>query len=829
MTKRVLSVFVFLCMFLFFSCSTSKDSIKNRAYHNMTSWFNTLFNGQEAMDQRLNELENSYQDDYFQVLRVEPYAEFKMDDSPDIIETPQIPVGRGPNFQLPEGNTSNKTGFAKAEEKALKAIEKHSMNIRGQERNKLIARAYLMLGQARYYQGKPFQALDALQKVQSLPYDKHKSQAKFYTALSQAQAGNRFAAMDILSELNENEDLKRSLKADISKHLAWNFYLENDLESALEGLDQAIKLTKNRNDKARLNFIQGQLLTELGQLDEANAKYLRAYKLNPGFEMEARSQVAIAMNFDPISHDYNTFRDRLMKVARTGTYETYRNEFYYALGQLEEKRDSINLAESAYLTALREEISEPRFRAETYAALGKLKFDLSDYIYAGAYYDSAVSSIGDGPRKLELTKFSNNLKSVIDKYYLVQRNDSILRLTAMSDDEKNDFFNDYIAKLKVRDEQRQREEEEATQFLTQTRGSSFGSGFEQDRGKFYFYSNAAKNSGENEFRRIWGDRALRDNWRISVSGATFEDQRAELTGISNQNDPRRYELDFYLEQIPTSEVAIHDLKMQRDTTELSLGMDYYDKFQDYKLATTTLEHLISTPPKDENVLLRAYYNLYRMNVDNDEIISEKYKNLVLTEFPNTLYAEFILNPEADFSEENSPEVLALYEETFDAYKDEDFELVREKSTQAFEEFPLSKIIAKFALLNAFADGALDGEEKYREALQRVLVIYPGTDEAKHAQYLLDQLDQKGKNTKSSSSQDKTPTQIKERVETRNERFEQQKMEEQQRIENQKLLESQNRQETNQRKTPTQRPKPTPQVEGEQAVPSIERRRNTDGR
>lgn len=788
MAKRILSAFIIISIFALSGCSASKDSIKNRAYHNMTSWFNALFNGQQAMDQRLNELENTYQDDYFQTLRVEPYAEFEMNDNPDFIETPPMAVGRGSGSQFQDNQNSAKTGFAKAEEKALKVISNHSMNIRGQERNKLIARAYLMLGQARYYQGKPFQALDALQQVQALPFDKHTENAKYYTALSQIQAGNRFAAMEILDELYDNDDIKRKLKADVSKQLAWIYYLENEPESALNGLDQAIKYTRNRNDKARLNFIQGQILTELGKFDEANARFQKSFKLKPGFEMEARSQVAIASNFDPVSHDYNVFKNRLMKMANTGTYETYRNEFYYALGLIEEKRDSIKLAEQAYLRALREEASDPRFRAETYAALGKLKFDLSDYIYAGAYYDSAITTIGEGPRKVELTRFTNNLKSVIDKYYLVQRNDSILRITTMSDAEKNSFFNDYIEKLKVRDEQLQREEEQATQFLTQTRGSSFGFGNEQDRGKFYFYSNAAKNSGESEFRRIWGDRTLRDNWRISVSGSTFEDQRAELTGISNTNDPRRYELDFYLEQIPTSAKAINDLKMQRDTTELSLGMDYYDKFDDYALATTTLEHLISTPPKDENVLLRAYYNLYRMNADNNVVISEKYKNLVLNEFPNTIYAEFILNPEADFSEENSPEVLALYLETFDAYKAEEYELVKEKSSQAFEEFPLSKIIAKFALLNTFADAALEGEEKYREGLERILVVYAGTSEAKHAQHLLDQLNNKGK-TPVNTPLNQPPQNLPEnRAESRNERFEQQQKLEEKRIEEQKNLE-----------------------------------------
>ena len=747
MTKRAFTVAILMAFFVLSSCSARKDSIKNRAYHNMTSWFNTLFNGQVAMDQKLEEVETSYTDDYFKTLPIEPYGKFVVDDSPEIIEAPPV-VGRGPNLRsgnLLNNESSTKTGFAKAEEKALKTIANHSMFIRGKERNKLISRAYLMLGQARYYQGKPFQALDALQQVQQLPFNKHNAEARYFASLSQVQAGNKFAAMEILDEMYNDDDLKKELKADVAKQLAWLFYEENEYESALNGLDKAIKNTKNRDIKARLNFIQGQILTKMGRYDEANAKFNKSFKLKPGFEMEARSQVAVAMNFDPMVNDYSKFKQRLTKLSNTGTYETYRNEFFYALGKIEEKRDSVGLAEDAYKMALNEKMSDARFRAETYAALGNLKFDLSDYIYAGAYYDSAVTTIADGPRKVELTKFRDNLKSVIDKYYLVQRNDSILRLVAMPEADRATYFEDYIEKLKLIDEQKQKEEEEqATQFLTQTKGGNFGSSFDKSDGKFYFYSSTAKSQGESEFRRVWGDRSLKDDWRVSSTGSSFEEQKAELTGATNLSNPRRYELAYYLEQIPSSKVAINDLKMQRDTTELSLGMDYYDKFQDHNLATKTLEHLVETPPKEEDVLLKAYYNLYRFNLDKNIALSEKYKNLVLKNYPNTRYAEFILNPQTDFSEENSPEVLALYQETYDAYKSEEYEVVKEKVGLAFNEYPMAKIIAKFALLNAYADAALEGEVKYRAGLNRVIILYPDTDEAKHAQSLLDRLDGKKK-------------------------------------------------------------------------------------
>lgn len=750
MTKNFYRLLFLAVLVALQACSVKKDSMKNRAYHNMTSWFNTLFNGKMAMDEKLQELKTGHKDDYFEVLRVEPYDEFVVNDNPTNVTLPEQNSGQAANFfnkaqsgNLLNNETSSYSGFEKAEEKALKVIANHSMMIRGKERNRLMERAYLMLGQARYYQGKPFQAMDALQYAQNLPFDKHKPEAKYYAALSQIQAGNKFAAAEMLDPMYNDGDLDKQMKADVAKQYAWLYYLENDLESALNGLDKAIEFTRSREEEARLNYIQGQLLTKLGRFDEANSKFDRSYKLKPGFEMEARSQVAAAMNFDPMVNNYSDYRHRLMKMYNTGTYETYRNEFLYALGKIEEKRDSLGLAEETYLRALKEKQSDARFRAETYAAMGDLKFRQSDYVYAGAYYDSAVTAITEGDRKIELTAFRDNLRAVMDKYYLVQRNDSILRLAAMPESERNKFFEDYIEELRKNDElKRQQEADEATEFLTQSKRSSFGSSFEDGSGKFYFYSDAAKSNGQNEFRRLWGDRQLRDNWRLSSVGTSVADQKAALTGTAGMSDPRRYELDFYMEQMPKGQVAIDRLKVERDTTELSLGLDYFDKFRDARLSTNTLEHLVSTPPKEEDVLLKAYYNLYRINKEKNTVLSEKYKNLVLENFPNTIYAEFILNPEQDFTEASSAEALALYDETYKAYKDEDYALVKEKASQAFMQFPLEEIVPKFAILNAYADARLEGADAYKGSLQRILVLYPGTEEATHAQNLLSLMDGK---------------------------------------------------------------------------------------
>ena len=74
-------------------------------------------------------MEQAHDDNFFELLEVEPIAinGERMD------QTTVVP------------------GFDRAEEKAVKAIQKHSMNINGIQRNNKIDEAYLLLGKARYY------------------------------------------------------------------------------------------------------------------------------------------------------------------------------------------------------------------------------------------------------------------------------------------------------------------------------------------------------------------------------------------------------------------------------------------------------------------------------------------------------------------------------------------------------------------------------------------------------------------------------------------------------------------------------------------------------
>jgi hypothetical protein len=131
------------------SCSTKKDAFLNRNYNALTTQYNILYNGGVAFNEGLQEINASYEDDFFELLPIEPLTfknkKFRL---PQLSSSSNKP---GKGFKESPEQEESLTPFDIAEQKAVKAIQKHSMNIYGKERNKKIDDAYLLLGKSRYY------------------------------------------------------------------------------------------------------------------------------------------------------------------------------------------------------------------------------------------------------------------------------------------------------------------------------------------------------------------------------------------------------------------------------------------------------------------------------------------------------------------------------------------------------------------------------------------------------------------------------------------------------------------------------------------------------
>ena len=72
--KKSIQVFVaFLFIGTALSCGTSKNTFFHREYHALTTHYNVLFNGKEALKVGETILNEIYEDNFFEILPVEPF------------------------------------------------------------------------------------------------------------------------------------------------------------------------------------------------------------------------------------------------------------------------------------------------------------------------------------------------------------------------------------------------------------------------------------------------------------------------------------------------------------------------------------------------------------------------------------------------------------------------------------------------------------------------------------------------------------------------------------------------------------------------------------
>ena len=749
------TILFLLAISVFNACSTQKKKSDSTFMKGFFSYYNTLFNGKEALQTEFKNRDQAHKDNFYA-----PYIQLLTYDEQPLgteIESSGmfnegIGSGDGSFSQLgvpgKSGNSNNsgaKTGASIleiSEAKALKAITKYSVMKGGEEKNKKIFDANILLAQARIYQGKPLEALDGLNYIFSnMSKDKRIAVARIYQGLAYAKMEDYTRAEEVFADLKE-EKLKKSQKKILSIYYSEMLLAAGKKEDAVNELENAYAVNKNRKLRSRIAFLRGQILANLGKNEEARESFVSAYKNANNFEFEVKSQIEIAKTFNGKDDDYEGAKEYLENISKKGTYASRKNEFYYALGLMANKAGKKDEAKAFFAQSLKEKISDPQIRGLNYFEIGKAYFDDSDYLSAGAYYDSALAVMNYEPSKILLQEQSKNIKQVTANYYLIKKNDSILALTKMPETERIAYFNKVIDAIKIKEQKEELERVRAERskgfdtgdynanslFASNTGGfQDFG----EAKGGFYFANTTTVSRGESTFKQLWGNRALNDNWRTSARGSSIEDLKSQAMGISSAPDPRRLEPSFYIEKIPTDMQEILSLKKARDTATLGLGRMYESFFSDTPLATKTLYDLADSPPEEE-VKLQALYQIFAINYEKNPSAAERAKQMILTEFPYTSYAEFVKNPKNNSFAKSSEEVEKAYAQAFDLYATEKYDESKALVESALEKYPKDALVPKFTLLNAFNSGKIAGKEIMILQLEQIALNYARTVEGQKA-------------------------------------------------------------------------------------------------
>jgi tetratricopeptide (TPR) repeat protein len=705
--------------------------------------FNVLYNGELALQAGLNEVRDTYVDNFWDVLPIER-------------------MQTGEEAVLP-GQKAKNANFERAEEKATKAIQKRSMLIGGSEKNPQMDEAHLLLGKSRYYDQRFIPALEAFNYIlYKSPASDKIYEAKIWREKTNVRLENDALAVNNLTKLLNEIEFKDQIFSDANATLAQAYLHLEQKDSAIAKLKIATKFTKKQEEEARYKFILGQLFESIEQKDSAFAYYQSVIDMKrkspKRYTIQAHAKQI--QQFDLAKGDTLALFEKFTKLLEDRENRPYLDVLYHQKALVYERLKQPDNAVKNYNESLKAQSLDNYLLASNYRNLGEIYFYKAKYQTAGHYYDSTLALLK--PRTREFNAFKkkrDNLDDVIKYEGIAQRNDSILNVASLSDADKIAFYEEYINKLKKKEEETEKlakiEAERAAIASSNLQNgkdlaignrnsignaalTSTAGGFTGDS-KFYFYNQTTVEFGKREFVKTWGKRNADGNWRLT-SNRTSQSKEEELEelkedneAVSKETDPK-YSPDFYISQLPSAKKDLDSIAKEKNFAYYQLGVIYKEKFKEYELASDRLEILLRSKP-EERLILPAMYNLYKIYEITNSAKAMSMKDKIITQFPDSRYAQIL--SKSGTSEENAiydPEI--VYKNLYKAYEKGEYRAVSANTDLAIEKFTGEEIMPKLELLKSNIVAKIKGLVEYKKALNYVALTYPNSDEGKDAEELL---------------------------------------------------------------------------------------------
>jgi tetratricopeptide (TPR) repeat protein len=710
-----------LATMLFNACSTKKDALVNRKWHALNTKYNTLYNGNIAFEEGRNTLNDTYQDDYFEVLPVERLAvsgEIKLDSEDN-----------NPNFLI-------------AEEKATKAIQRHSMDIKDEERNPEIDEAFLLLGKARYFDERYIPALESFNYILNKYSESDKlNEANIWREKVNIRLENEDLAIKNLKRLMKFEQLKDQEYADARAMMAQAFINLNAPDTAVQNLKIASHYTKKNPEKGRYYYIIGQLYNQLGYKDSANYAFDKVIDLNrksPRVYM-INAEIQKLRNTKISNENKEEVLEYLTEMELNRENRPFLDNIFRQLAEFHLELESDSLALVYFNKSLRASQNKPKLNALNYENLAEYNFDESIYKAAGGYYDSVLKNLDDNSKKYRSIKRKlDNLEDVIKYEDIVQYADSVITLYNMPKEKQLAYFGKHIEDLqKEKEAAEKKEKDRITDGFVAFNKSKGG---KENKGKFYFYNITSLGYGQNDFKNKWGNRELTDEWRwsdksrVNVKDDITQNTTSITDSLSTISDDEKFSLEYYMDRLPNDVAVIDSLKTERNFANYQLGLIYKEKFNENLLAAGKLEDVLASNA-EERLILPSKYNLYKIYEEVDSPLMNAMKNDIITNHSDSRYAEILLNPQAVLAD-NSDSPEKRYENLFKKFKEQEFLQVITGAEENINRFTGDPIVPKFEMLKANAIGRLQGFELFKEALNYVALTYPNNPEGKKAEQMV---------------------------------------------------------------------------------------------
>ena len=730
--------FLYFCLFfsicLLTGCSTTKNTGATRGYHGMRVVHNVYFNGRIAYNEGLQAINKANKDDYSEVI-------------------PLYPISNQASQQAASSE------MEKCIEKCRKCIKLHSIHakpvadprrsndpaykiwLKSKEFNPEMHRAWMLLAQAEFHKGDFLGSIGTFNYVSRLYANDPDVVAlcQLWVARAYAEMGWIYDAEDMLSKVKpdnmklQHQPFYSAVSADI--HIKAKRYKE-----AIPFVKVAERGEKRSVYKPRFEFVLGQLYQKAGQNNAAKFAYKRVIDMQPDHEMNFQAH----LRYYELQGDTLRTMKKLRRMAKKEKYKDNLDVIYGTMGNIYLTNKDTVQALRCYEEGIKGSKANGSDKALILVKAGDLYYERMAYEQAAPCYEEASQLIGHNHEAYErVSKRQEVLSDLVQQVQTIHLQDSLQYLSTLSPEEQLKAVEQVIAALKEReraDSIRQAEEARAQEMENDplSVNTDMMIGGNRDN-SWYFYNADLLQKGKRMFRQQWGNRTLEDNWRRmskSVSPASIEvaeggdTDSVSVDSIAGSSASKSsvsdvYNPEYYLRQIPSTEEDIAASNEQIADALYTLTGIYRDRLEDLSLSRTSMEDYERRFPNDEEnieLLYRQYLSAVKMDDDKE---AERCKQLLVSRYPKSEQARIVSDPAyLESLRRMAKEQDSVYMETYSAYRDGLYNVVKTNKEYAQTRFPQSYLMPRFLFLNAVGVARTEGQKPFAGCLQELVERYP---------------------------------------------------------------------------------------------------------
>ena len=717
-----------LCFCSLSACKTSsKPSFLKRTYHNITAHYNGYFNAKMKIDQVVSQNEGSAKDQYDQLLSIYKKA------------------GAGP-----ETAKGSKAGNQPLDE----AIKKASFVIQRHEKSNWTDDCYFEIGRANYYKKDYFGAIESFQYVAGKyknTYTGNKSYIWLINCYVELQKFQQ--AESVINIALGSETFPKKLLAELFTSIANYHFVKKNYEKTIEYLEKAIPLEHKKIKQARFSYLTAQLYEKINEPGKAAIAYQKVMKYNPNYDMAFNAKINAARLFESKSKSSKKDIERsLNKMLKDEKNKEFKDQIYFSLANIYENQGNIDKAIVFYKLSSASSINNNAQKGLSFYKIASIYFEDKKYQLAQIFYDSAGTFLAKSHPDYDLVQNrKTSLNRLVDNLNVIALEDSLQKVAKLPEADRNKLIDRTVKKSL---EQKAKEEEALAKLKESMNAKPIleNEGFNANKpsSTWYFYNTSSVSLGYSEFLKRYGRRTLEDNWRrankesfaslnmnAGDQGESTDSAAADGKDASDATASLRKK---FLNNLPLNENQIQASNAKIAMSLYNVGQFYREDIVDFKTAIKYYETLLKRFPENK-LKVETYFHLYRIytSIPNKKE-ADNYKNKIITEFPNSIFAKVIIDPKfVSDAEEKNKKAMHFYDSVYSLYLDAKYDLVMSNKQFVDTTYATTSIGPKYAYLYALCKAKSNNIPAFEIALNDLIKNYPSSETATIARETLNKI------------------------------------------------------------------------------------------